>query len=64
MTGGRKNTSEQRIIEDQKKEMARLKDVIAEIILENLEIKKKIGDRMQRGGRTLDRCSVTSIELS
>ena len=49
---GRKNMSEQRIIEDQKKEMARLKDVIAEITLENLEIKKKIGDRLQRGGRT------------
>ena len=49
---GRKNMSEQRIIEDQKKEIAILKDVIAEITLENLEIKKKIGDRLQRGGRT------------
>ena len=49
---GRKNTSEQRIIGDQKKEMARLKDVIAEITLENMEIKKKIGDRLQRGGQT------------
>ena len=49
---GRKNTSEQRIIEDQKKELARLKDVIAEITQENLEIKKKIGSYGQNRGRT------------
>ena len=40
----RKNTSDQRIIIDQKEEILRLKDVIAEITHENLEIKKKIGN--------------------
>ena len=49
---GRKSTADQRIIEDQKKELARLKDVIAEITQENLEIKKKIGSYGQNRGRT------------
>ena len=33
-------------------EISRLKDVIAEITLENLEIKKKMGERLQRRGKT------------
>ena len=45
---GRRNTSDQRTIADQKEEISRLKDVIAEITRENLEIRKKIGDRLQR----------------
>ena len=49
---GRKNTSDQRTIEEQKEEISRLKDVIAEITQENLEIKKKIGERLQRRGKT------------
>ena len=49
---GRKNTSDQRTIEEQKEEISRLKDVIAEITQENLEIKKNIGERLQRRGKT------------
>ena len=49
---GRRNTSDQRNIADQKEEISRLKDVIAEITQENLEIKKKIGDRLQRRAKT------------
>lgn len=49
---GRKSTSDQIIIEDQRTEIERLKETIAEIVQENLEIKKKYGDRLQRRGRT------------
>ena len=49
---GRRNTSDQMVISDQKEEIAGLKDVIAELTRENLEIKKKIGERLQRRGRT------------
>ena len=47
---GRKPDMDSRILEKEK-ENTRLKDVIAEITQENLEIKKKIGDRLQRRGR-------------
>ena len=40
---GRKSTSDQRIIEDQKKDLERLRGTIAEVVSENLELKKKIG---------------------
>ncbi len=49
---GRKNTSDQRTIEEQRKELERLKETIAEVVSENLEIKKKIGERLQGRGRT------------
>ena len=45
---GRKNNSYQRIIEEQRMEIARLKATIADVVQENLEIKKKNGDRLQR----------------
>ena len=45
---GRKNNSYQRIIEEQRMEIAWLKATIAEVVQENLEIKKKNGDRLQR----------------
>ena len=48
---GRKPDTDSRILEKER-ENARLKEVIAEITLENLEIKKKIGERLQRRGRT------------
>ena len=41
---GRKSTADQKTIEDQKKENERLKDVIAEITMENLDLKKKFGN--------------------
>ena len=41
---GRKSTADQRMIDEQKKENQRLKETIAEIITENLELKKKIGN--------------------
>ena len=37
---GRKNNSYQRIIEEQRMEIARLKATIADVVSENLEIKK------------------------
>ena len=48
---GRKPDTESRILEKDG-EISRLKDVIAEITRENLEIKKKIGDRLQRRAKT------------
>ena len=48
---GRK-VDEDRIRPEKDIEIQRLKDVIAEITAENLEIKKKIGERLQRRGRT------------
>ena len=44
---GRKNTSDQRVIVELRGEISRLKDVVAEITFENLEIKKKIGERLK-----------------
>ena len=44
---GRRNTSDQRVIEELSRENSRLKDVIAEITSENLEIKKKFGERLK-----------------
>ncbi|EQD61106.1 transposase IS3/IS911 family protein [mine drainage metagenome] len=41
---GRKNTSDQKIIEEQEKELERLKETIAEIVTENLQLKKNIGN--------------------
>ncbi|MHB1439236.1 MAG: transposase [Cuniculiplasma sp.] len=41
---GRKITADQKIIEEQNKDLIRLKDTIAEITTENLELKKKIGN--------------------
>ena len=48
---GRKSKSEQLIIEEQRIEIERLKGTIADVVSENLEIKKKIGERLQRRGR-------------
>ena len=48
---GRK-IDEDRIRFEKDQEIQRLKEVIAEITQENLKIKKKIGERLQRGGRT------------
>ncbi|EQD76782.1 Transposase IS3/IS911 [mine drainage metagenome] len=39
---GRKSTADQRVNEDLKKENQRLKETIAEIVSENLEIKKRL----------------------
>ena len=47
---GRK-LDEDRIREEKDKEIARLKATIAEIVQENLEIKKKIGERLRRNER-------------
>ena len=47
---GRK-IDEDRIRSEKDIEIARLKETIAEIVSENLEIKKKIGDRLQRRGQ-------------
>ncbi|HLH85659.1 MAG TPA: transposase [Thermoplasmataceae archaeon] len=47
---GRK-LDEDRIREEKDKEIARLKATIAEIVQENLEIKKKIGERLRRRGQ-------------
>ncbi|MCL5888483.1 MAG: transposase [Candidatus Thermoplasmatota archaeon] len=44
---GRKNTSDQGVIVELRGEISRLKDVIAEITFENLEIKKKIGELLK-----------------
>ena len=41
---GRKSTADQRLIDKQKRENQKLKETIAEIITENLELKKKIGN--------------------
>ncbi|MCL4348170.1 MAG: hypothetical protein M1159_03615 [Candidatus Thermoplasmatota archaeon] len=41
---GRKSTADQRLIDEQKRENQKLKETIAEIITENLELKKKIGN--------------------
>ncbi len=46
---GRKNTLDQRTISEQKEEIAGLKDVIAELTRENLEIKKSL-ENAYRGG--------------
>ena len=48
---GRKR-DENQITAEKDLEISRLKDVIAEITQENLEIKKKIGERLQRRGKT------------
>lgn len=48
---GRKNGDSDVILEKDN-EIAGLKDVIAEITRENLEIKKNIGERLRRKGRT------------
>ena len=47
---GRK-LDEDRIRAEKDREIARLKATIAEIVQENLEIKKKIGERLQRRER-------------
>ena len=39
---GRKTTADQKIIEEQNKDLVRLKDTIAEITTENLELKKRL----------------------
>ena len=41
---GRKSTADQRLIDEQKRENQKLKETIAEIITENLELKKKTGN--------------------
>ena len=52
---GRKNTSDQQIISEQKKELERPKGTIAEIASENLDLKKKLGTTGQgRGGHEID----------
>lgn len=48
----RKSTAQEREIESLREENARLKDVIAEITAENLEIKKKVGHYSSGKGRT------------
>ena len=48
---GRK-VDEDRIMSERDQEILKLKDVIAEITQENLEIKKKIGESLRRRGRT------------
>lgn len=48
---GRK-VDEDRIRAEKDDEIARLKATIAEVVQENLEIKKKIGERLQRRGQT------------
>jgi transposase-like protein len=48
---GRKPDIDSRIMEKER-ENARLKEVIAEITQENLEIKKKLGERLKRRGST------------
>ena len=47
---GRK-VDEDRIRTEKDSEIARLKATIAEVVQENLEIKKKTGDRLQRRGQ-------------
>ena len=47
---GRK-VDEDRIMAEKDDEIARLKATIAEVVQENLEIKKKNGDRLQRRGQ-------------
>ena len=47
---GRK-MDEDRTRAEKDKEIARLKATIAEVVQENLEIKKKIGERLQRSGQ-------------
>ena len=49
---GRK-IDEDRIKAEKDNEIARLKATIAEVVQENLEIKKKIGERLQRRGQIL-----------
>ena len=48
---GRK-VDEDRIMTEKDDEIARLKATIADVVSENLEIKKKIGERLQRRGQT------------
>ena len=48
---GRK-VDEDRIRAEKDREIARLKATIVEVVRENLDIKKKFGDRLQRRGRT------------
>ena len=48
---GRK-VDEDRIMAEKDDEIARLKATIADVVSENLEIKKKNGDRLQRRERT------------
>ena len=50
---GRKNNSYQRIIEEQRMEIARLKATIAEVVQENLDIKKRL-EIACRGGKGLE----------
>ena len=47
---GRKSTAQEREIQELRGENNRLKDVIGERTAENLEIKKKIGECLQRRG--------------
>ena len=47
---GRK-VDEDRIMAEKDDEIARLKATIADVVSENMEIKKKIGDRLQRRGQ-------------
>ena len=47
---GRK-IDENRIRNEKDSEIARLKATIADVVSENMEIKKKIGDRLQRRGQ-------------
>jgi len=49
---GRKEIPADKRIDDLKEENARLKETIAEVVQENLEIKKKYGGIFQRRGRT------------
>ena len=48
---GRK-ADEDRIRAEKDSEIARLKATVAEVVQENLDIKKKIGERLQRRGQT------------
>ena len=41
---GRKNTSNRKVIEEQEKKLERLKETITEIVTENLQLKKNIGN--------------------
>jgi transposase-like protein len=58
---GRK-IDEDRIRAEKDREIAGLKAAIAKVVQKNLEIKKKIGERLQRRGQTWDRSSKKSTE--
>ena len=44
MTVEEKNTSNRKVIEEQEKKLERLKETITEIVTENLQLKKNIGN--------------------